>query len=58
MADHREQAVEDYLEDSIGFEKLKEVVGEEDAETVKAAEKQVQNGEELAKQLSENPVKD
>jgi len=49
-----EQAVvELYLEDEIGFETLKEFVGRQDAESVRASKALLDQGQELADELAE-----
>ncbi|MFC7074346.1 CopG family ribbon-helix-helix protein [Halovenus rubra] len=49
----REAVVELYLDDQIGFEKLAEVIGRQDAESVRASKNVLDRGEELADDLAE-----
>jgi len=44
----REDLVELYLEDEIGFETLKEFIGRRDAESVRASKSLLDQGEDLA----------
>jgi len=49
----REAVVELYLDDQIEFEKLADVIGRQDAESVRASKQLLDNGEELADDLAE-----
>lgn len=49
----REAVVELYLDDRIGFETLKEFVGRQDAEAVRASKQVLDRGEELADELAD-----
>ncbi|MFB6283600.1 MAG: CopG family ribbon-helix-helix protein [Halobacteria archaeon] len=49
----REAVVELYLDDEISFEVLKEFIGKQDAESIKASKNLLDNGDELADQLAE-----
>jgi len=49
----QEAVVELYLDDKIGFEVLKEFVGRQDAESVKASKTILDQGEDLADELAE-----
>jgi hypothetical protein len=49
----REAVVELYLDDQIGFEKLADVIGRQDAESVRASKQVLDQGEELADKLAE-----
>jgi len=49
----REAVVELYLDDQIKFEKLVEVIGRQDAESVRASKNVLDRGEELADDLAE-----
>jgi len=49
----KEAVVELYLDDEIGFELLKEFVGRQDAEAVRASKTILDQGEELADDLAE-----
>jgi len=49
----RESVVELYLEDEISFEVLKEFVGLQDAESIKASKTLLGQGDELADELAE-----
>ena len=49
----REAVVELYLDDQIEFEKLAEVIGRQDAESVRASKQVLDRGEELADDLAE-----
>jgi metal-responsive CopG/Arc/MetJ family transcriptional regulator len=49
----REAVVELYLDDQIEFEKLAEVIGRQDAESVRASKQVLDRGEELAHDLAE-----
>ena len=49
----REAVVELYLDDQIKFEKLAEVIGRQDAESVRASKHVLDRGEELADDLAE-----
>jgi metal-responsive CopG/Arc/MetJ family transcriptional regulator len=49
----RESVVELYLDDQIGFEKLADVIGRQDAESVRASKQVLDQGEELADKLAE-----
>jgi metal-responsive CopG/Arc/MetJ family transcriptional regulator len=49
----REAVVELYLDDQIEFEKLADVIGRQDAESVRASKQVLDQGEELADKLAE-----
>jgi metal-responsive CopG/Arc/MetJ family transcriptional regulator len=49
----KEAVVDLYLEDQIGFEVLKEFVGRQDAEAVRASKSVLDQGEELADEMAE-----
>ena len=49
----REAVVELYLDDQIEFEKLAEVIGRQDAESVRASKHVLDQGEDLATKLAE-----
>ena len=49
----REQVVELYLDDEIGFEVLAEIIGRRDAESVQASRDVLDRGEELADELAD-----
>ena len=49
----KEAVVELYLDDQIGFETLKEFVGRQDAEAVKASRSILERGDELADDLAD-----
>lgn len=49
----REDVVDLYLEDKIGFDTLKEFVGRQDAESVRASKNLLENGDEIADDLAE-----
>jgi predicted transcriptional regulator len=49
----KEDVVELYLEDEISFEVLKEFVGRQDAESIKASKNLLDQGDELADELAE-----
>lgn len=49
----KEAVVELYLEDEIGFEVLREFVGRQDAESVRASKTLLDEGDELADELAE-----
>lgn len=49
----REAVVELYLDDQIEFEKLAEVIGRQDAESVRASKHVLDQGEDLANKLAE-----
>lgn len=49
----REAVVELYLDDQIGFEVLKEFIGRQDAESVRASKTVLDRGEDLADDLAE-----
>jgi metal-responsive CopG/Arc/MetJ family transcriptional regulator len=49
----REAVVELYLDDQIEFKKLAEVIGRQDAESVRASKHVLDRGEELADDLAE-----
>jgi predicted DNA-binding protein len=49
----KETVVELYLDDQIGFEVLKEFIGRQDAESVKASKTILSQGEDLADELAE-----
>ena len=52
-AEFKEAVVDLYLEDQIGFEVLKEFVGRQDAEAVRASKSVLDQGEELADEMAE-----
>nr|WP_246391681.1 ribbon-helix-helix domain-containing protein [Halosimplex pelagicum] len=49
----KEAVVELYLDDEIGFEALKEFVGRQDAESVRASKTLLDRGDELADDLAD-----
>lgn len=49
----KEAVVELYLDDRIGFEVLKEFIGRQDAESVRASKTILEQGEDLADELAE-----
>jgi metal-responsive CopG/Arc/MetJ family transcriptional regulator len=49
----KEAVVELYLDDQIGFEVLKEFIGRQDAESVRASKTILEQGEDLADDLAE-----
>lgn len=49
----REAVVELYLDDQIEFDKLADVIGRQDAESVRASKHVLDQGEELANKLAE-----
>lgn len=49
----KEAVVELYLDGDIGFETLKEFVGRQDAESVRASKSLLDDGEELATELAD-----
>ena len=49
----KEAVVELYLDDQIGFEVLKEFIGRQDAESVRASKNLLDQGDELADELAE-----
>jgi predicted transcriptional regulator len=49
----KEAVVELYLDDGISFEVLKEFVGRQDAESIKASKNLLEQGDELADELAE-----
>lgn len=49
----KEAVVELYLDDEIGFDVLKEFVGRQDAESIRASKTLLNQGEELADDLAE-----
>ena len=49
----KEAVVELYLDDRIGFEVLKEFIGRQDAESVRASKTILEQGEDLADDLAE-----
>lgn len=49
----REAVVELYLDNQIEFERLTEVIGRQDAESVRASKQVLDRGEELADELAE-----
>jgi predicted transcriptional regulator len=49
----KENVVELYLEDEISFEVLKEFVGRQDAESIKASKNLLDQGDDLADELAE-----
>lgn len=49
----REAVVELYLDDQIGFEKLADIIGRQDAESVRASKQVLDQGEELADKLAD-----
>lgn len=54
MKQEKREAVEKYLNGEIGFEDLRERIGEENAKTVQESERILEEGEEIAEQLMEN----
>ncbi|RKD87986.1 CopG family ribbon-helix-helix protein [Halopiger aswanensis] len=49
----KEELIELYLDDQIGFETLKEFVGRQDAEAVQASKSVLEQGDELADELAD-----
>lgn len=49
----KEEIIELYLDDQIGFETLKEFVGRQDAEAVQASKTVLEQGDELADELAD-----
>ena len=49
----KEAVVELYLDDQIGFEVLKEFIGRQDAESVRASKTLLEHGDELAGDLAD-----
>jgi metal-responsive CopG/Arc/MetJ family transcriptional regulator len=49
----KEAVVELYLDDQIGFEVLKQFIGRQDAESVRASKTILEQGEDLADELAE-----
>lgn len=49
----REAVVELYLDDEIGFEALKAVIGRQDAEAVRSSKELLDRGEEIATDLAD-----
>ncbi|TQQ83243.1 ribbon-helix-helix protein, CopG family [Halonotius terrestris] len=49
----KEAVVDLYLDDEIGFDVLKSVIGRQDAESVRASKTLLEDGEELADDLAE-----
>lgn len=49
----REAVVELYLDDEIGFETLEDVVGRQDAESIRASKELLERGDELAEELAD-----
>lgn len=49
----KEAVVELYLDDQIGFDVLKEFIGRQDAESVRASKTLLDQGDELADELAE-----
>lgn len=49
----KEQVVEIYLDEEIGFDTLKEFVGRRDAESVRASKNLLDRGEEMADEIAE-----
>ncbi|MFB6228221.1 MAG: CopG family ribbon-helix-helix protein [Halobacteriales archaeon] len=49
----REAVIELYLDDEISFKVLKEFIGRQDAESVRASKKLLDRGDELADELAE-----
>lgn len=49
----REAVVELYLEDEIGFDVLKQVVGVQDAEAVRASKSMLERGDEIAEDIAD-----
>lgn len=48
----KEEAVNRYLEDKLEFAKLKKLLGEEEARSVRASKELIDEGEELAEKLA------
>ena len=48
----KEDVIELYLEDAIGFETLQEFIGRQDAESVRTSKSLLDEGEELADELA------
>lgn len=51
----KEDIVELYLDEQIGFETLREFIGRQDAESVRASKVLLDQGDELADSLAERP---
>ena len=49
----REDIVDLYLEDEIGFDTLKEFLGRQDAESIRASKNLLERGDEIADDLAE-----
>lgn len=49
----REKVTELYLEDRIGFETLKEFIGQQDAEAVRSSKEILDSGEEISDEMAE-----
>jgi predicted DNA-binding protein len=49
----KEAVVELYLDDEIGFDTLKQFIGRQDAESVRASKTLLEQGDELADELAE-----
>jgi len=52
-AEFKEAVVDLYLDDRIGFEVLKEFIGRQDAEAVRASKSILDQGDELADEMAE-----
>ena len=49
----KEDVIELYLDDGVGFETLQEFIGRQDAESVRASKTLLDEGEKLADELAE-----
>ena len=49
----REAVVELYLEDEVGFDVLKQVVGVQDAEALRASKSILEHGDEIAEEIAD-----
>jgi len=49
----QEEVTDLYLEDKIGFDVLKEFIGRQDAESVRASKNIIEDGEDLADELAD-----
>lgn len=52
-AEFKEAVVDLYLDDQIGFEVLKEFIGRQDAEAVRASKSVLDQGDELANEMAD-----
>ena len=49
----KEAVVELYLDDEIGFDVLKDLIGRQDAESIRASKALLEQGDELAQELAD-----